>query len=80
MHHFRFVNHRFMYDILILINIGTGEHMSHTLIASKCVDRLFEGEDEIQAMRDGFEKDFIGEWRGIHCIDMLLTHSQEPRL
>ncbi|KAF8445531.1 nucleophile aminohydrolase [Terfezia claveryi] len=39
---------------------GTGEHMNNTLIASKCVDRLMGSEDDLQALKDCIELDFLG--------------------
>ena len=41
--------------------IGTGEHMNNTLIASKCVDRLIVGDDELTSLKDCIEQDFLGK-------------------
>lgn len=34
--------------------------MNNTLIASKCVDRLMGSEDDLQALKDCIELDFLG--------------------
>ncbi|RPA86772.1 N-terminal nucleophile aminohydrolase [Ascobolus immersus RN42] len=38
---------------------GTGEQIAHTLIASRAVDRIFFADDEIEAMHDAIEHDFM---------------------
>lgn len=35
--------------------------MNNTLIASKCVDRLMNNEDDLQALKDCIEVDFLGK-------------------
>lgn len=34
--------------------------MNNTLIASRCVDRLMDNEDDLQALKDCIEIDFLG--------------------
>ena len=41
-------------------DVGTGEQMAHTLIASKTVGRLIATEDEIEGLKNSIEEDFMG--------------------
>ena len=43
-----------------MLNLGTGEQMAHTMIASKAVERMFESEDEFAGLQKAIEKDFMG--------------------
>ncbi|KAF8469186.1 nucleophile aminohydrolase [Kalaharituber pfeilii] len=48
-------------DIVVGVTAsGTGEHMNNTLIASRCVDRLANADDDLQALKDCIEQDFLG--------------------
>ena len=43
-----------------LLQLGTGEQMAHTMIASKAVERMFETEDEFAGLQAAIETDFMG--------------------